>query len=82
MSGKKPLDQSGFFKLQYLTKEVRYDFEFLCKINKFTQSFQVGMVWHVWMQPKSCQIVSQFYLKNELSYKVGFSHMVKDPWKI
>ena len=52
--------------------------------NKFTQSFQVGVLMHVWICPKLCQTLSQLDLKNELSYEVGFFCMwlVRNSWKI
>ena len=34
--------------------------------------FQVGVLRHAWRCPKWQQIVSQFYLNNELSYEVSF----------
>ena len=40
--------------------------------NKFTQPFEVGVVKHGWALPRSCQIVAQLYLKNELNQKVVF----------
>ena len=39
---------------------------------KFTQSFQVIVVRHVWACAKLCQIMSQLQIENELSYEVGF----------
>ena len=76
-SGLKNLEtnkNAGFFKPQYLIKELRYKIEFLkmlrhsCRSNIHTQSFQVGVVKRAWACLKWCQIVSQFYLKNR-SYK-------------
>ena len=32
----------------------------------------MGVAKYVWVCPKLCQIVSQFHLKNELSYKDVF----------
>ena len=36
----------------------------------------MGVLRHAWTCPKWQQIVSQFYLKNELSYEVSFLHVV------
>ena len=49
---------------------------YIHKNNKFIQSFQVGVVRHACSCPKLCQIVSQLHLKNRLSFKVGFFHVV------
>ena len=73
---------AGFFKPQYLTKNLMYEVEFLdMKMPKKAISIswllQVGVLRHVWTCPKLQQIVSQFYLKNELSYEVSFLHVVR-----
>ena len=47
--------------------------------NKFTQSFQEGVVRHDWVCPKLGQKVSQFHLKNDVICKVVLWHVVRDP---
>ena len=83
----KPLDQSGC-TISY-KRFLRYEVEFLYVIrhlyyrsNKFTFSFQLGVVRHDWACSKLCQIMSQLYLNMELSYKAGFLHVVRDPSKL
>ena len=41
-------------------------------------SFQVGVVRHAWAYPKWWQLLSQLYLKNELSYEVKLLHVGMD----
>ena len=83
----KPLDQSGC-TMSY-KRFLRYEVEFLYVIrhlyyrsNKFTFSFQLGVVRHDWALSKLCQIMSQLYLNIELSCKAGFLHVVRDPSKL
>ena len=49
--------------------------------SKSSQSFQLGVVTHVWAFPKSCQIVIQCHLKNELSHEWFFLHVISDYFK-
>ena len=65
---------AGFFKLQYPINKLMCEVEILQldihRSSKFIWSFQVGVVRHVRVCPKLCQIVSQLHLKNEFSCKV------------
>ena len=47
--------------------------------NKCIQSFQVGAVTYAWVYPELFQIVYQLHLQNEMSYEVGFWHVIMDP---
>ena len=72
---------AGFFKPQYLTKNLRYEVEFLDMIRGprkhevLVDCFKMVVLRHSWTCPKWQQIVSQFYLNNELSYEVSFLHV-------
>ena len=61
---------------------LQYEVNFLFAVtihgsNKFSTSFQVGVLKHAQTSPKLSQIVSQFHPKNELSYKVSLWHVVR-----
>lgn len=47
--------------------------------NKLNWSFQVDLVRHDWAYPKLGQIMSELHLKNELSYNIGSSHVLRGP---
>ena len=75
--------KARFFKPQYLTKNLRYEVEFLDMIRSkkalnISWLLQVGVIRHNWPFPKRQQIVSQLYLKNELSYEVSFLHVARN----
>ena len=52
------------------------------KSKKFTKSIYMGVARPLWENPKRCQIVKQFRLKNELSYEFDFVHAVRHSWKL
>ena len=70
------------YNISQMSWNLKFNFRMwldIHKRNKFTQSFQVGVVRHAWGCPKLCQIVSQLHLKNELRCELCFWHFGRDP---
>ena len=71
----KPLDQSEY-RFCILQSEVNFLFAVaIYKSNKFISSFQVDV------SPNLSKTLSQFHLRNELSNKIGFWHVVRSSQK-
>ena len=72
------------FTPQYLTKNwgIKLNFGIWLEVREsISWLLQVGMLRHAWTCLKWQQIVSQFYLQNELSYEVSFLHVVRKQQK-
>ena len=69
----------GFFKLEHLTDKLRHEVEVLgVTRDPWKQRILVGFFKWVWSGMPDMPKVSQFYLKNELSYYVSFLHLVRN----
>ena len=75
-----------FFKLEYLTDKLRFEVEFL-DVTRGPQSYKYWLVassgyGQIYFDMPKVMINSrQLYFKNELSYEVSFSQMVRNQQK-